>query len=268
MSLKLKKRSGKKAWMLLVMSLLIAAVPITASAASDSTAYAKLNFSNNKYYIFNNSWGSSSVSGWSQSVYVNSNTDLGYVWNWPTTSGGVKAYPSLVSGWHWTEGYTPGSGLPTRLSANKSINTGVGYSKASNTNGEYNNAYDIWLHDIGNATWSSTPTEEIMIWNEWTSGVGPIGSKVFTDVSIGGQTYDLYRGEITDNGVHQWWVYSFLKKSQSPNNFSINVKNFTDYLISKSYFTNSKYVSSVEYGTEITKGSGQINYSNWYVNVQ
>ncbi|NEU59615.1 hypothetical protein [Paenibacillus sp. ALJ109b] len=150
----------------------------------------------------------------------------------------------------------------------RSINTGVSYSKASNTTGEYNNAYDIWLHDIGNATWSSTPTEEIMIWNDWTSGVGPIGSKVFSDVSIGGQIYDLYRGEITDNGVHQWWVYSFLKKSKSPNNYSINVKNFTDYLISKSYFTNSKYVSSVEYGTEITKGSGQINYSNWYVNVQ
>ncbi|KQO18237.1 hypothetical protein [Paenibacillus sp. Leaf72] len=176
----------------------------------NSTPYAKLNFNNNKYYLFNNSWGSSGISGWWQTVYHNSNTNFGYVWNWPTTTGGVKAFPSIVSGWHWTEGYTPGSGLPTRLSDNKAINSGVTYSIDPATNGQYNNAYDIWLHTTGTATWSSTPTD----------------------------------------------------------NFTINVKNFTDYLVGKSYFPTTRYVSSIEYGTEITNGSGQLNYSNFYANVQ
>lgn len=264
----MKKRFSKKAIMFLLITVMLGVVPVVAYAVSNSTAYAKINFNNSKYYLFNNTWGSSSVSGWWETIYYNSDTNLGYVWDWPTTAGGVKAYPSIVSGWHWTDGYTAGSGLPTQLSANKNINTGVTYTIDSSTNGSYNNAYDIWLHSTGSASWSSTPTEEIMIWNKWTTDVGPIGSKVFSNVSIGGQSYDVYRGEITnDSGVHQWWVYSFLKVSQT-NSVSINVKNFTDYLISKSYFTNSRYVSSVEYGTEITKGSGQINFSNWYCNVQ
>jgi hypothetical protein len=264
----MKQRFFRKPIMVLLAALMLVSVPIAAYAASTSTPGDKLYFSNNKYYLFNNTWGSSGVSGWWQTVYYNSSTNLGYVWNWPTTSGGVKAYPSIVSGWHWTNGYTAGSGLPTQLSANKNINTGVTYTIDSATTGQYNMAYDIWLHNTGSAGSSSTPTEEIMIWNNWTSGVGPIGGQVFSNVTIGGQAYDVYRGEIKDsNGVHQWWVYSFLKRTKT-NSFSINVKNFTDFLISRGYFTNSKYVSSVEYGTEITNGSGQVNFSNWYCNVQ
>ncbi|WP_341280940.1 glycoside hydrolase [Paenibacillus sp. FSL H8-0537] len=263
----MKNKLRNRSFILMMIAAMLTIIPASAYAASDSTPYAKLNFNSNKYYLFNNSWGSSGISGWWQTVYHNSNTNFGYVWNWPTSTGGVKAYPSIVSGWHWTEGYTPGSGLPTRLSDNKAINSSVTYSIAPATNGKYNNAYDIWLHSTGTATWSSTPTEEIMIWNRWTSGVGPIGGLVASNVSIGGQGYDVYRGEITDNGVHQWWVYSFLKRTQT-DHFTINVKNFTDYLVGKSYFPKTRYVSSIEYGTEITNGSGQLNYSNYYANVQ
>lgn len=99
--------------------IIVLAGPLSAFAASSSNPSDKLYFKNKKYYIFNNVWGADQVSGWWQTIYHNSDSDMGWVWNWPSNTSTVKAYPSIVSGWHWTEGYTAGSGFPTRLSDQK-----------------------------------------------------------------------------------------------------------------------------------------------------
>lgn len=247
----------------IVLSLVVI-LPLHASAASSSTAYDKLNFANNKYYVFNNVWGQDTVQGWWQTVYHNSDTDLGWVWHWPSTTSSVKAYPSLVSGWHWTEGYTPGSGFPTRLSDNKNINTNVAYSIKAD--GTYNAAYDIWFHNTNKASWDSTPTDEVMIWLNNTNA-GPLGSYVET-VTIGGSSWKVHKGWLDAGNGKGWNVFSFVRTS-NVSSASLNVKNFTDYLVnSKKWMANTKYVSSVEFGTEVFGGDGQINFSKWNVTVQ
>ncbi|WP_149093761.1 hypothetical protein [Paenibacillus terrae] len=72
------------------------------------------------------------VQGWTQSIFHNSDSNLGWSWNWPSNTSSVKGYPSVVSGWHWTADYTPGSGLPARLWDNKNMNTSVSYSIKAN----------------------------------------------------------------------------------------------------------------------------------------
>jgi hypothetical protein len=80
--------------------IILLAGPLTALAASSSTPPDKMYFKNKKYYIFNNVWGADQVSGWWQTIYHNSDSDLGWVWNRPSSTSTVKAYPSIVSGWH------------------------------------------------------------------------------------------------------------------------------------------------------------------------
>ncbi|WP_046213199.1 GH12 family glycosyl hydrolase domain-containing protein [Paenibacillus wulumuqiensis] len=250
--------------LLTVLMLSLVLAPLTASAGTTSEPYAKTNFANNKYYLFNNVWGQDSVKGWWQSTYLNHDRDLGWVWNWPSNTSTVKGYPSLVSGWHWTEGYTPGSGFPTRLYENKNINTNVSYSIQAN--GTYNAAYDVWIHDTGRATWNSTPTDEIMIWLNNTHA-GPIGDYVET-VYLNGSSWNLYKGWLNAGEGKGWNVFSYVRTSNT-SSASLNIKNFTDHLVyTKYWMANTKYVSSVEFGTEIFGGEGQINISNWNVNVQ
>ncbi|MEE3650147.1 glycoside hydrolase [Brenneria sp. HEZEL_4_2_4] len=247
---------------ILIFSILLA--PLHASAVTSSKDADKLYFSQNKYYLFNNAWGKDSVKGWKQSITYNSATNMGWTWNWPSTTSSVKGYPSIVSGWHWTAGYTAGSGFPTKLASNKNINTKVTYSiKAKGT---YNAAYDIWFHNTDKATWSSTPTDELMIWLNNTQA-GPLGTYVET-VNIGGTRWKVSKGWLDAGNGKGWNVFSFVRTANT-SKASLNIKNFTDYLVNnKKWMNNAKYVSSVEFGTEIYQGAGSMTISNWSVNVK
>ncbi|MCY8406569.1 GH12 family glycosyl hydrolase domain-containing protein, partial [Bacillus sonorensis] len=65
-----------------------------------------------------------------------------------------------------------------------------------------------------------------------------------------------------------WNVYSFVRTSNTQS-ASLNIRHFTNYLSNqKKWLDKSKYVSSVEFGTEVFGGTGQINISNWDVNVR
>ncbi|WP_429312886.1 GH12 family glycosyl hydrolase domain-containing protein [Paenibacillus mucilaginosus] len=261
------QRIGKKIGALSAVLMLASVLAVSAAtAASTSADGGKVYFDNNKQYLFNNAWGKSSVSGWSQSVYYNNASDLGWVWNWPTTSGGVKGYPSIVSGWHWTDGYTAGSGFPTRIWDNKNINTSVTYNFASNTSGVYNMTYDLWLHDTNNAKYNSRPTDEIMVWLNNTNA-GALGTYIET-VSIGGSSWNVYKGYVDDGTGGGWNVFSYLRTANT-NSIDLNLKNFVDHAVyTKKWIANSKYISSVEFGTEVSSGSGQVNLSRWSLSVQ
>ncbi|MDA7028089.1 glycoside hydrolase [Bacillus sp. CLL-7-23] len=261
----MNKHSTSKSFLLLGFAFIILLVgPLAAFGATLSTPSTKMYFKNNKYYIFNNVWGKDQVSGGWQTIYHNSDSNLGWVWNWPSKTSSVKAYPSIVSGWHWTEGYTKGSGFPTRLLDGKAIKTNVSYSISAS--GTYNAAYDIWLHNTDKASWDSTPTDEIMLWLNNTNA-GPLGAYVET-VSINGHTWNVHKGYIDAGNGKGWNVFSFVRTSNTQK-ASLDVRNFTNYLAdSKSWIDKTKYVSSVEFGTEIFGGTGQINISKWDVTVR
>ncbi|MCV9878187.1 GH12 family glycosyl hydrolase domain-containing protein [Brenneria izbisi] len=238
--------------------------PLTASAASSSKDAATLYFDNNKYYVFNNVWGKDKVTGWRQTIFYNNPSSMGWNWHWPSNTSDVKAYPSLVSGWHWTAGYTANSGLPIKLSSNKRITTNVAYSiKATGT---YNAAYDIWFHTTDNANWDSTPTDELMIWLNNTNAA-PAGNYVET-VNLGGSRWQVFKGWVNAGNGKGWNVFSFVRTANT-DSASLNIRHFTNYLVSrKSWMSNEKYISSVEFGTEIFGGDGQINISKWRVDVK
>lgn len=221
---------------------------------------AKIALDSGKSYLYNNQWGGGEVPNGSQQIYHSDGSDNGWRWKWPSSTTSVKGYPSIVTGWHWTAGYTPNSGLPVQLSAHKHVDTNVNYAFQDAT-GAYNAAYDLWFHTTDAATWANTPTDEVMVWLNHNGDVTPVGSYKET-VTLAGTQWDLYVGYASS-----WNVYSFVRKVPTTS-ASFNMMAFTDYLLSKQYLTKDKYLSSVEFGTEIYGGSGAFRLFKYEVNVR
>ncbi|MBC8132073.1 MAG: RICIN domain-containing protein [Deltaproteobacteria bacterium] len=157
-------------------------------------------------------------------------------------------------GLHWGWHFPTGTGLPSQLSANRDINTSYAYTASFGTGGTANVAYDVWLHTQSNPLYEN-PSDEVMIWVNKTGGAGPIGGVIAT-VTIGGATWNLHRGNIG------WEVWSFVRTSNS-GSASLNIKSFTDYLRNTWGLSSAKYVTSVEFGTEIFHGTGNVNVTNY-----
>jgi hypothetical protein len=231
-----------------------------AQAATCNAAFCTLDL-NSTLWVNNNTWGSdSSPAGWSESITTNSGTAWRTDFNWPSgaNNNSVKAYPAAILGWHWGWHFQ-NTGLPVQLSANRNINST--YAFTVNFGGGVGNvAYDIWLHTQSNPLYEN-PSDEIMIWVNSTGGAGPISQQaVISNISIGGSTWNLHRGNIG------WNVWSFVRTSNSGSG-SINIKNFTDYLRANQGMPAGKYLTSVQFGTEIFRGTGNLNVTNYTASV-
>jgi hypothetical protein len=244
---------------LIIIVGLSVASPRPAQAGSCSSAFCTLDMSS-RIWINNNSWGSSaSPAGWSESITTNSSNSFRVDFNWPTgaNNNSVKAYPSSVLGWHWGWHFQ-NTGLPVQLSAHRSINTSYAYTANFGSGGTANVAYDIWVHTQSNPLFEN-PSDEIMIWVNATGGAGPIGGTIAT-VSIGGATWALHRGNIG------WEVWSFVRTSNSSSG-SLNIRDFTDYLRNTWGLSASKFLTSVEFGSEVFHGRGNVNVTNYTATV-
>ncbi len=213
------------------------------------------------YWLSNNLWGASSGSG-SQCI---SNTSMSgntiawsTNWSWSGSANSVKSYDSAVLGWHW--GWKlANTGLPIQLSANTSVNTSWNYNLNQTTQGGQDVAYDIWLStdpNLGNAN----PTDEVMVWLDHTGSIQPVGSQQ-TTASIGGTSWNLWEG-----GVSGWQVHSFVRTSTTTSS-SLNLADFFNYLITSRGLSSSKYLMSVEAGTEVFTGAGTLNTTAYSVSI-
>lgn len=240
-----------------LIALIVVSAAASVQAQSCNTEFCIVDL-NSTIWLNNNTWGQDGTDGWSESVTRNSNTAWRTDFVWPSgpNPNGVKAYPSAVFGWHWGWHFPSGSsGLPTQLSANLNVNSSYGYSATFGSGGTGNVAYDIWLHTQSNPLYEN-PSDEIMIWVNNTNA-GPISQQpVINNISIGGSTWTLHRGNIG------WNVWSFVRNGNSGSG-SINVKDFTDYLRNNQGLSASKYLTSVQFGSEIFHGTGNVNVTNY-----
>jgi Glycosyl hydrolase family 12/Cellulose binding domain len=212
-----------------------------------------------KYWLNSNLWGASSGSG-TQCISDVSNNGSSIAWNtnwsWTGTPNSVKSYDSSVLGWHW--GWmNSNTGLPIQLSSNTAVQTSWTFNLNQTTPGGQDVSYDTWLSpnaNLGNAS----PSDEVMVWLYHTGGVGPVGTKQAT-VTIDGTSWDLYEGNIG------WEVYSFVRTTNTTSE-SLNLMDFYQYLISRG-LSSSKYLLSVESGTEVFTGAGSLDTTSYYTNV-
>ena len=238
------------------------------SFVCDDTAIIRMGTS--KYWINNDVWGRPTADTTSRqciwaSCAADSGINWGTSWDW---SGGktVKAYPSVVLGWQWGL-QIKDTGLPVQLSENRTIASGWQFSVTQNDDGPFSLdvAYDLWIHTIPNPNDSGAgvnePSDEVMIWL-YTSDTRPAGTLVVPGINVAGTSWDLWEGPI-----QSWNVHSFTR-SANTTSATLNINDFLSYLVKERGLESTKYLTSVQAGTEVLRGAGEVDTSLYYCNVQ
>lgn len=184
--------------------------------------------------IYNDVWGKGATT---QTLWVNSFSNWGVIANQPNT-GGIKSYPNCEK---WI--YKP---INTITSCTSSFNVTLPSS------GAWEATYDIWY---GNNTY------EIMLWMDYTGtstgsgNVKPIASTydangnavpTFTNQSIGGYTWNVFKGS---NGANQ--VYSFLNTTKTDAG-TVDVKAISNWLVNQGWLASNEILREIQFGFEIT----------------
>jgi hypothetical protein len=97
-----------------------------------------------------------------------------------------------------------------------------------------------------------------MIWVNSTGGAGPCGSPTVTNINLERGTWTLFECQIPG----YQYVWSFQRTSNSSSG-SLNIKAFIDWLRTNRGLSSSKYLASIEFGTEIFRGSGNVNVTSY-----
>jgi len=210
----------------------------TVSAAVWSSTDKFGNWSNGGYIVYNNVWGSGAGP---QSIWANSYSNWG-VWADHPNTGGIKSYPNSTK--------DIGAKLSTLTSVSSSFNVTVPTSGAS-----FVSAYDIWA---GNYAY------EIMLWMNYQGAVKPISYNwdasgnpvpVNTNVSVGGHTWNVFRGT---NGSNE--VFSFVRTSNT-NSGTVDVLAVMNWIKSRGWY-GDEIVDRVQFGFEITSSSGGKDFTS------
>jgi hypothetical protein len=221
-----------------------AVLGIGALAVAASTAHAYVytscarfaSWTDGYYTVYNDVWGTHKTN--TQCININSAS------NWNVTStqsgSGVKSYPN------------------TSFILNKtlsSINTLTAtFSHTAPSDASFDAAFDIW---------TANSVDEIMIWEDWAGAVGPIASSytcggacpIFSNVSIGGVTYNVYQG----NSGHN--VVSFPRTTKTTT-ATQDIKAIMSFRATNGLLTDSTHtVGQVQYGFEVTATNGTETFS-------
>ena len=215
-----------------------------------------------KYWINNNEWGASGATG-TQSIWstcTSGNTiGWGTDWTWSGSAGQVKSYASAVLGWQWGTKVS-GTGLPVQLSANKNITCGWTYRAQPGQTIDI--SYDLFAHSLANPGTNDDPTDEIMIWLYRSGGAAPIGGTIATG-SIAGTSWELHQGR-----NNKWNVFSFVRADNADTGATLNLGDFLKDLTANRGMASSKYLSSIQAGTEVFLGSGRLDTDQYYCTIQ
>jgi hypothetical protein len=179
-------------------------------------------WSSGGYTLYNNVWGSGFGP---QTIWANSATNWGVWANHPNT-GGIKSYPNAT---RWIGRRVSQLGTTT-----SSFNVSVPTSGVA-----FTTAYDIW---------SSDNAHEIMLWMNKFGPVGPLGS-FQTTASVGGHTWNVYRGS---NGANQ--VYSFVRTGNTSSG-TVDIRAIANWIRQRGWFGDVT-IGNVQLGYEITSSAG------------
>ena len=212
------------------------------------------------YQLNNNIWGAGTNGAGSQCVwYDNSSQQWGC--NASHTSGtgqNIKGYPALVRGWLWFNSSgsiwasSTDTSFPVQMSHLESFRSN--WTMTVPTNGEkYNSSYDIWLDNQSNPNYKAQ--YEVMIWLNYKgpayngSDFTPFGTKVHSNITVAGSTWDIWTGY---NGTNN--VYSFRRTANTSSVSNLDVKAFLTYAQNDGFIQSSYYLLGIQAGWEIVAG--------------
>jgi hypothetical protein len=242
----------------------LAVVLATSSEAATSTAAAKplcklqtLRIDSSAYTVENNEWGSSAPEciNAAGSGFTVANSAIAN-----STYGAPGGYTAMYRGCHFGA-CTHGSGLPIQVSDihARTVTTSWSTSQPGGSN-DYDVAYDIWFNQT--PTTSGQPNgAELMIWLNHHGPVQPFGSKVASNVSIGGRGYDVWFGK------QAWNTISYTMTTGTTSVSNLDLQPLIADAVSRGYISSSWYLIDVEAGFELWHGGTGLATHSFSVDV-
>jgi hypothetical protein len=198
--------------------------PTTAASVTDKKVEAVWSscnqwatWNNGGYTLYNNVWGSGA--GW-QCIWANNGSNWGV--SCQHNGGGIKSYPNSEKWLNKTTNNTPWCG--------------TWYSVSVPNSGAHTSTFDVWANNN---------RYEIMMWMTKTGAIGPIGSLQYSNQSIGGHNWNVYRGW---NGSIE--VFSFVRTSNLTSG-NVDHKAVWNWLQSRGWWNNPT-INNLQFGFEIT----------------
>jgi hypothetical protein len=213
------------------------------------------------YTYENNQWGSGKEHLASEQCLlersVGGRIERGWSWNWPGTDSSVFAYPEIIFGWKpWTGGQSSDPRFPMKLSNMQHL--AIQYEVETEAQGSYNLAPEVWITSARPSAGAANPrliTAEVMFWVE-AAGIARPAGNVVDRPEIGGVVYELWQMDgAGDNGAGGWRLLSF-KTPSTVRAGTVPVAELLRYLLKKGLIAPEQYLATVEFGNEITGGSG------------
>jgi hypothetical protein len=213
------------------------------------------------YRFENNQWGSGKEHQHFEQCLlertVAARSEHGWTWIWPGQDSSVFAYPEIIFGWKpWTGGHSSDHRFPLKLS--EMAHLAIAYEVETAATGSYNLAPEVWLTSARSSAGERNPgliSAEIMFWVE-AAGIARPAGNVVDRPTIAGKEYEVWQKDNAgDNGRGGWRLLS-LKTPTTERAGTIPVDELLRYLVRKGLVSGEHYVASVQFGNEITGGSG------------
>ncbi|KAF8918183.1 endocellulase [Mucidula mucida] len=208
------------------------------------------------FTLCQNLWGANAGVGSQSSTLISALEDSvswSTNWTWANNENSVKSYANVES--------TTAKGL--QLANITTAPTTWSWSYEMQSQGiRADVAYDIWtgVPPVGTPA-SANSSYEIMIWLSGLGGIQPVGSPVTSNVALAGHTWDLWKGPNTN-----WQVLSFVTQTEITD-FSVDLKEFFDYIVAEQGVDATQYLQSIQAGTEPFTGAANLITTDYSVSI-
>ena len=220
-----------------------------------------------EYLLENNTWNTQAFKNkWTQTIFCDTVKGL-MGWRWDFSgekdkqdSVLVKTFPEIIFGKKPYENYpSTTTRLPVALASAKFT---LEYEYNSNATGVYNTSSDISFTDSEHPT-SKNIRAKMMIWFDHQNFPFFPSEKLKT-ATIGGLQYKIFT-DTAHIGPEGKWVFIALLADKFPKKGELQLKEYFDYFLTEGALKPEWYLSSIEVGSEISSGKGEIAFKKFVV---
>lgn len=219
-----------------------------------------------EYLVENCTWNISAATGkWTEIIFCDTTSgSMGWKWDFSgekddSNSYVVKTFPEIIFGRKPYDVYkSTSSSLPVELTLAKFV---LEYDYNSNAEGIYNTTTDISFTDSKNPG-PVNIRAKLMIWFDHKNL--PFFKSQIKQAVIGGYKHDVFI-DTNHVGPEGEWIFIAMLPKDLPAQGVLKLNEYFDYSLSEGALKPEWFLSSIEAGSEIVSGKGEVIFKRFIV---